>query len=126
MPNTCVLVAPWTSRVVWQRSGGELYYRGNDKMMAVSITTSPALHVSAPRELWTGSYSEGSGSSCDMPGVSSSNYDVSADGRRFLMVRDDDSSVAGTRVVVVLNWAEELRQLAPPRASTTARASAGN
>jgi tRNA A-37 threonylcarbamoyl transferase component Bud32 len=111
---------------VWQRSGGELYYRGDGKMMAVSITTSPEFRASAPRELWTGTYSDGAGSSCGMPGVSSSNYDVSADGRRFLMVRDDDLSVAGTQVVVVLNWAEELRQLALSRVTTSARASAGN
>jgi hypothetical protein len=44
-----------------------------------------------------------------MPGVTSSNYDVTPDGQRFLMVRDDDVDVASTRVVVVMNWAEELR-----------------
>jgi hypothetical protein len=44
-----------------------------------------------------------------MPGVTSSNYAVTADGQRFLMVRDDDASVTATRIVVVLNWAEELR-----------------
>jgi hypothetical protein len=44
-----------------------------------------------------------------MPGVTSSNYDVTPDGQRFLMVRDDDVDVASTRVVVVTNWAEELR-----------------
>jgi hypothetical protein len=36
-------------------------------------------------------------------------YDVTPDGQRFLMVRDDDVGVASTRVVVVMNWAEELR-----------------
>jgi hypothetical protein len=44
-----------------------------------------------------------------MPGVSSSNYDVSADGQRFLMVRDDDASVFATRVVVVLNWVDHVK-----------------
>ena len=44
-----------------------------------------------------------------MPGVSSSNYDVSADGRRFLMVRDDDASVYATKIVVVLNWIEHVK-----------------
>jgi hypothetical protein len=95
---------------VWRRSGGELYYRNGARMMAVSIQLSPALMASTPRQLWEGQYSDGAASSCGMPGVSSSNYDVSADGRRFLMVRDDDSSVAGKQVVVVLNWAEELRK----------------
>ena len=94
---------------VWPRSGGELYYRSGKKMMAASISLSPELRASAPRLLWEGNYSDGVGSSCGMPGVSSSNYDITPDGQRFLMVRDEDLSVVGTRVVVILNWAEELR-----------------
>ena len=94
----------------WRRAGGELYYRSRGRMMVVSVATSPTLRVSAPRQLWVEqSYTTGSGSSCGMPGVTSSNYDVTPDGQRFLMVRDDDVGVASTRVVVVMNWAEELR-----------------
>jgi hypothetical protein len=95
---------------VWRRSGGELYYRRDNAMMAVSIATAPQLRASAPKRLWEGAYSSGAASSCGMPGVSSSNYDVTADGQRFLMVRDDDAAVYGTKVVVVLNWARELEQ----------------
>jgi hypothetical protein len=40
-------------------------------------------------------------------------YDVSPDGSRFLMVRVGDQS--STPLVVVLNWFEELRRLAPIR-----------
>jgi len=93
---------------MWRRAGGELYYRSGPRMMAVSVSTSPEFDASAPTMLWEGPYSGGSGSSCGMPGVASSNYDVTADGQRFLMVRDEDVSAAGTQVVVVLNWAEEL------------------
>ena len=101
---------------VWRRSGGELYYRAGDKMMAVSVTTSPAFAASAPKMLWEGSYSHGTGASCGMPGVSSSNYDVSADGKRFLMVRDDDASAYATRIVVVLNWTERVKAAGRARA----------
>jgi serine/threonine protein kinase len=94
---------------VWRRSGGELYYRADDKMMAVSLTTHPKFEASAPKLLWEGAYSHGTGASCGMPGVSSSNYDVSADGQRFLMVKDDDASAYATKVVVVLNWAERVK-----------------
>jgi Tol biopolymer transport system component/tRNA A-37 threonylcarbamoyl transferase component Bud32 len=94
---------------VWRRSGGELYYRNTDKMMVVAFSTAGGFRASAPRMLWQGNYSNGSGSSCGMPGVSSSNYDVSADGQRFLMVRDDDQADVAKSIVVVLNWAEELR-----------------
>ena len=96
---------------VWRRSGSELYYRAGSKMMAVAVTTAPRFKASAPKLLWTGDYSEGTGASCGMPGVSSSNYDVSADGQRFLMVRDDDASAYSTKVVVVLNWLEQLKAI---------------
>ena len=94
---------------VWQRSGSELYYRSGQKMMAVTIATATAIKVSAPRQLWEGAYTAGAGSSCGMPGVTSSNYDVTPDGQRFLMVRDEDSATTATKIVVVLNWAEELK-----------------
>ena len=95
---------------VWRRSGGELYYRSDDNMMAVSIDTSRQINVSAPRQLWKGNFTDGAASSCGMPGVTSSNYDVTADGQRFLMVRDENAAIAATRIVVVLNWPEELRR----------------
>jgi hypothetical protein len=51
-----------------------------------------------------------------MPGVSSSNYDVTADGQRFLMVRDEDQSAVSTKIVVVLNWVEQLKAIERARA----------
>jgi len=96
---------------IWRRSGGELYYRAGDKMMVVSVATSPRFQASAPRQLWEGAYSEGTASSCGMPGVSSSNYDVTADGQRFLMVRDEDQTAFSTRIIVVLNWMSHVKAL---------------
>jgi len=94
---------------VWRRSGGELFYRSGNKMMAVTVSTATSFRASAPKMLWQGNYSSGAGSSCGMPGVASSNYDVTADGQHFLMVRDADDSAVGKSIVVVLNWAEELK-----------------
>jgi eukaryotic-like serine/threonine-protein kinase len=102
---------------VWNRSGGELFFRSFNRMMAVSVTTSPTFRTSPPRLLWEGKYSRGLGSSCGMPGVGSSNYDVTADGQRFLMVRDDED-VTATRIVVALNWVEELKRAAARVAAT--------
>ncbi len=76
--------------------------------MVVAVSTFPEFRASTPKTLWEGDYSDGSAASCGMPGVSSSNYDVTADGQHFLMVRDDYR--AGVKqIVVVLNWAEELK-----------------
>ena len=43
-------------------------------------------------------------------------YDVSADGRRFLMIKGtavDDPNGTQASMVVVLNWTEELKRLVP-------------
>ena len=107
---------------VWRRSGGELFYRNDNKMMVVSVVTSPVFKASAPRQLWEGMYSHGTGASCGMPGVSSSNYDVTADGQRFLMVRDEDESAFSTKIVVVLNWMEQVKAIERTRAQAAAAA----
>jgi serine/threonine-protein kinase len=95
---------------VWRRMGGELYYREGNKMMAVSVDTRGLqLRASAPTKLFEGAYYEGTGASCEMGGPAAANYDVTPDGQRFLMVRDNSTNVLGNRAVVVVNWAEELK-----------------
>ena len=97
---------------IFRRDGKELYYRNGDKMMVVAIATQPTLRASKPQLLWEGPYSHGMSSSCGAPGTTEANYDVSGDGQRFLMVRDLDRDAVSTRIVVVLNFAEELKRLA--------------
>jgi hypothetical protein len=97
---------------VWKRTGGELYYRNGDSMMAVDASTVPTFTAGRPRELWKGRYSHGMSSSCGPPGATSSNYDVMADGRRFLMIKDEDQDRAASReIVVVQAWADEVLRL---------------
>jgi serine/threonine protein kinase len=97
---------------VWKRTGGELYYRNGDSMMTVAVSTAPTFSAGRPQELWKGHYSHGMSSSCGAPGATSSNYDVTADGKRFLMIKDDDQDRATSKqIVVVLGWADELSRL---------------
>jgi hypothetical protein len=97
---------------VWKRTGGELFYRNGDRMMAVEVSIGSTFSAARPRELWKGHYSHGMSSSCGAPGATSSNYDVTADGQRFLMIKDDDQDRAtSTQIVVVLGWADELNRL---------------
>jgi Tol biopolymer transport system component len=98
---------------VWKRNGGELYYRSGEKMMAVSVTTHPAFRASVPRLLWEGRYALGTSSSCGAPGPTSSNYDVTPDGQRFLMIQDTEREVYPREIHVVLNWTEELKKHTP-------------
>lgn len=97
---------------VWKRTGGELYFRNGDKMMAVSVSTAPTFTAARPEMLWEGDYSHGMSASCGPAGATSSNYDVTADGRRFVMVKDDAPDTAYSKqIVVVLGWADELNRV---------------
>jgi Tol biopolymer transport system component len=97
---------------VWRRTGGELYFRNGDQMMVVSVSTAPTFTAGRPQRLWEGHYSHGMSASCGPPGATSSNYDVTADGQRFLMVKDEAPDTAFSRqMVVVLGWADELTRV---------------
>jgi hypothetical protein len=43
------------------------------------------------------------------------NYDVSADGQRYLMVKPSEEEQAVTQITVVLNWFEELKAKVPTK-----------
>jgi len=94
---------------VWRPNGGELYYRDGDKMVVVQVETKGSFQSSRPRLLWTGRYAHGLGSQCGPPGTTSSNYDVTPDGQRFLMIKHDE--IAPTQINVILNWTEELKRI---------------
>jgi hypothetical protein len=94
---------------VWRRDGRELFYRNGDRMMAVPVSAGETFDAGRPEELWRGPYSHGMSSSCGAPGVSSSNYDVTPDGRRFLMIQDEDvTTTSNDTVVLVRGFAQEL------------------
>jgi len=91
---------------VWNPNGRELFYRNGDKMMAVDIATQSGFVAGKPRMLFEGRYQRTPATSPD--------YDVSADGQRFLMLKSDEQDAsAPTQINVVLNWFEELKQRVP-------------
>ena len=64
-------------------NGAEIFYRNGDRMMAVELrATAAGVELSQPRMLFDRSYSYGAG-------ITIANYDVTADGQRFLMVKDE-------------------------------------
>jgi serine/threonine-protein kinase len=91
---------------VWNPSGRELFFRTGDKMMAVGIATEPGFAAGKPRVLFEGPY-------LPTP-LTEPNYDVSPDGKRFLMVKpSEQEQAAPTQINVVLNWFEELKRRVP-------------
>jgi dipeptidyl aminopeptidase/acylaminoacyl peptidase len=86
---------------VWARNG-ELFYRNGAKMMVVETTTRPRFSAGNPKVLFEGPYATYQ---------SVPNYDVTADGQRFLMTKGGEEARA--EINVVLNWFEELKQKVP-------------
>jgi len=95
---------------VWARNGKELFYRNGDNMMVVEIRLQPSLAPGKPRVLWTGPYARGLSSQCSPAGATNSNYDVTPDGQRFLMIQEEEDALIATQINVVPNWPEELKR----------------
>ena len=90
----------------WNHNGKELFYRNGGKMMAVDISTQPGFTPGKPHQLFEGRYL--------MSSAGRANYDVSPDGKRFLMLKPvEQEQAAPTQINVVLNWTEELKRLVP-------------
>jgi serine/threonine protein kinase/Tol biopolymer transport system component len=90
---------------VWNRNGRELFYRSGNKMIAVHVTTGATFSAGKPRTLFEAEYVA---SPASLP-----NYDVSADGQRFLMLKPGDQAQPATQINVVTNWVEELKRRVP-------------
>jgi Tol biopolymer transport system component len=94
----------------WSRDGRELFYTTTQttggqatltRMMAVPVTFRPTFTVGAPRQLFEGRFGA-------TTGIRS--YDVTADGKRFLMVQQKERPpVAAAEMILVQNWIEEVK-----------------
>ena len=82
---------------LWSKDGLELFYRSGDRMMVVEMMPGEAVAPAVPRELFSGPFERRT------LGGEFANYDVSADGRRFLMVRRS-RMVQPNVIEVVLDW----------------------
>jgi Tol biopolymer transport system component len=90
---------------LWRRDGKELFYRTGNRMMGVDVSTGGGnVTLSQPHVLFDQRYL--------FETLTIANYDVSLDGQRFLMVKDESGS---GRLNVVLNWLDELKRLAPTK-----------
>jgi hypothetical protein len=101
---------------VWARDGRELFYRApNGAVMRVSITPGSTWTASAPTQLFAAtSYALAAATT----GGTSRTYDVSPDGRRFLMMKNSDAPTqtsTAPRIIVVQNWVEELKRRVPTK-----------
>jgi serine/threonine-protein kinase len=95
------------ARPLWARSGHELFYLTEaGALMRVNVNGGAAWAASAPAKLFEGHY----GAAAFHSGRT---YDVSPDGRRFLMIKGGAGGLDAPRasMVVVLHWFDELKRL---------------
>ena len=79
---------------MWSKDGTELFYRRPDgTMVAVTFETEPRFRVKDRQELFTNNY--------DADPAGHQHYDVSDDGLRFLMIKNE--LPAPDRIYVVPN-----------------------
>ncbi len=92
----------------WAADGQTLFFRKLTDVMAVPVQADATVPWGTPELVLEGRNYISFGNNA--------RYDVSPDGQRFLMLKEDVSN--GTReppqIVVVQNWFEELSRLAPP------------
>ena len=91
---------------LWARDGKQLFYRWQDQAWALDVRMDRGFTPDKPRLLF------------DQPGYRMSNplrcWDISLDGQRFLMVKlDERKPQPVTEMILVQNWFEELKRLAP-------------
>jgi dipeptidyl aminopeptidase/acylaminoacyl peptidase len=83
---------------IWRKDGKEIFYLSRDgKMTAVPVTSQPPIQVGKPKPLFE---AHGVG------GISS--YDVTRDGKRFLVTRKVGEGKPGY-ILVIANWEALLR-----------------
>jgi serine/threonine-protein kinase len=93
---------------VWSRDGKQLFFIARGRAMSVPIETAPAFRAGTPRVMF------------DLPPFYRSaarigrQWDIAPDGKRFLMMSPGEGAAgehSQSRMVVVLNWHEELKRL---------------
>jgi serine/threonine-protein kinase len=101
---------------VWAKSSQELFYRTGDAMMSATFEVSgDKLQWSTPRQLFA--LENAYKSAVSPQDGSDAQYDVSVDGKRFLMIKalSNDSNGTPPQIIVVQHFDEELKRLVPTK-----------
>jgi len=100
------------TRPIWNPNGTELVYfdagqaeSTDGAVMAVPIEYDPVFRAGVPKKLFEGDYLA--------PNGDLHTYDMAPDGQRFVMIKAAEDESAEARLILVQNWVEELKRLAP-------------
>ena len=85
---------------LWRSDGRVLYYRNNDAMMSVAIQSQKEFSYETPKLVFKVPFES----------YSITHYDYDHLNNRFIMLKQDKSSVP-RQINIVLNWVEELKRI---------------
>jgi len=90
---------------VWSLDGSELFFQSADgrRLYAVEIAAGPGLEIGDQHLLFEGSF--------EVSHESALSFDLSPDGRRFLMRQRPEGEMVARELVLVLDWFTELERL---------------
>ena len=87
---------------LWAHSGRELFYVNSvNELVAVQVSTDPAFALGQQEALFS--------VAAYMRNPAYTLYDVTPDDQRFVMLRIGDENAVASELILVENWAEELR-----------------
>jgi len=91
---------------VWSVDGRKLFFRSADSVMEAAVTSMAPLEFAAPKALFRDEYIRTQGNV-------HTHFDVAPDGRFLLIENPNRGGMARQEIHIVLNWAEELKRIAP-------------
>ncbi len=107
---------------LWSPDGRELFYRSGGAVLSVGVETDPVFKPNNPKTLFKGTFYT-AGSAQQTVGVARAPWDITPDGKRFLMIKPgmaadgkpgEESAMESPRTInIVLNWFEELKERVP-------------
>jgi serine/threonine-protein kinase len=88
---------------LWSIDSRAIFYRKGASVFRVNVTTSPAFKAGAPEELFT-----------IVAEQQTMNYDLAPDGKRFAIIKPNETTAAA-EYRVVLNWVDEMKARVGPK-----------
>jgi tRNA A-37 threonylcarbamoyl transferase component Bud32 len=100
-PGTPTKISERGTEPAWSRDGRIIYYRANRTMVAATLRPGRTVTVASRSTRFAGSFDD------DQMPMPHRNYDVTADGRQFVMIASAPETVHET--VVSLGWLDDVR-----------------
>jgi serine/threonine protein kinase len=95
---------------LWSPNAREVFFRNEDAVIAVPVKTDPIFSPETAKVLFRGKYFYAGP-------VVGTLWDISPDGKRFLMIKEQGTTASGgsgpRKINIVINWFEELKQRVP-------------